>query len=285
MEESNLFITILPPLEHLFINDKVRDEWLQGLHNKNLIIERGVNLSEFEKVGVSQIISSRNWWPLMCLENVKVYPNLARLFIANIFERGYFHSCFTTMMKGKKFEITPKVVSLALGIPLVKKNTVLPMCSFTPEDCVIIYRRLSGGSNISGNSTLTPKSLTPSLKMIYMIARTNLFPTTASVETIEPEMALFLYMIALKKPFCICTYIVGCLSRPNVSIPFCRVITLILKYFGVELYEYEENRYAYEPVITSKAFQKEDESFPADKEEEEILSVNLDSDEESGDTP
>ena len=70
------------------------------------------------------------------------------------------------------------------------------------------------------------------------------FPQHDFAWKVNREMAIFLDLIAQGKPLCICSFIVDrllhCRSSKDIPIPFARVITCILVFYGVELNEHEE---------------------------------------------
>ena len=243
--------SFLPYVGFWFLNGEILQEWIKEIQHRPLIVERAVDFSEFEKTCVRRCIKARRWWPLVDVEGFKVYPDLSRMFIANIFDKSPDNTSFFTMIKGKKMHITPTVISLILDIPLCQNSPKLPTNKFNTPNPTAVYQCLTGKHGTLGTH-VNPKLLLEGNKVLFHIARTNLCPTLDTAWGINRDMAYFLYLYAREPPFCICSFIVFCFCTYKNSIPFCRVITRILTYFGIHFEDFEESKEFDLPALTQR---------------------------------
>ena len=233
------------------MSEDVLINWVSTTHSFPLIIERNVDFSDFSDIDIKECLVDRSWLPLMELGDTKVYPDLSRMFIANIFSKSSDKSSFCTMVKGKKFQITPTVISLILNIPIVEDSVKLPTNRHNTPSSAVVYKKLTSKFGTFG-AGLSPNLLTYFNRVLYHIASYNLCPSSDSDRFIDREMAHFLYLISLGSRFCICTFIVDCFLSYNTSIPFCRVISRILAFFGIPLEDCESSKELDKPVLTKK---------------------------------
>ena len=103
----------------VFANRHTAWMWNLGLNNRAINPEREVDLEDIDDTGVNNFLGDRGWENLFTSLG-EVYPFHVRQFFANMAHSNLADRSFFTLVDDIEIEVTPKVVSDILGIPLVQ---------------------------------------------------------------------------------------------------------------------------------------------------------------------
>ena len=135
-------------------------------------------------------LESRGWLSLLEIDHPPL-TTLIREFFSNLSCHVYdSNTLVRSWIRGVEFTITPKVVTDALGVPVVREP-VYPYEESPPSDDVISYIT---GSSIQWGPQITSVELTETAYLFFRIACHSLWPIS-HLHTIPLERCVFLYAI------------------------------------------------------------------------------------------
>ncbi|KAF5471494.1 hypothetical protein F2P56_008282 [Juglans regia] len=183
-----------------FYDAKAQELWGTKFHDRPLLIERNVILSELNHTPVPNIIRERGWENLVT--NLPRHSkNLVEEFYANIHAIGDDYS-FTTLLRGVTIRVTPSLISSIHRVPRVEHSDYpydpsSPLCPSKPVMATLFCANdgsWDSGSNIIYTSRFTDDTLALCHVMFY-----NLFPIRHTSD-IGVTRARFLYALLTGVP-------------------------------------------------------------------------------------
>ena len=202
-----------------------------------LLIERAVDQHSLRDTDIPIWFATKNWNFLLS----DAYENLVKEFYANAIVEGEEIKCW---VRGKWFSITLVYLADILNI----NRPILPIPQVYDEltlDEEILWEALEANLEFSSYRTsIRVASLSPKLRLLTMIVCSNLYPLS-STSYINLGQALFLHDLISDVEIDVCSHIFHILAKTvdrttsRNCIPFCRLISRILKLKGVHPLEDE----------------------------------------------
>ncbi|KAK9988773.1 hypothetical protein SO802_029012 [Lithocarpus litseifolius] len=206
----------------------------------SLLVERAVDQSSLLNTNVPIWFATKHWnFLLSNLEDA--YENLVKVFYANVTIEGKEIRCW---VKGKRFSVTPVYLADILQI----KRPILPIPPVYDElnpDQEVLREALGPNLEFSSNGkSISVAALSPKLRLLTMIMFSNLY-LLSSTGYMNLGRALFLHDLIIDVEINVCSYIFHIFAKTidwtasRNCIPFCRLISRILKLKGVHPLENE----------------------------------------------
>ena len=199
-----------------------------------MLVERVVDQSSLLHTNILIWFATKDWnFILSNLEDV--YENLVKEFYANAIVDGEEIKCW---VKGKQFSITPFYLTDILHI----NRPILPIPPVYDElnpDEEVLREALRANLEFSSNGkSISVASFSPKLRLLTMVMFSNLYPLS-STGYMNLGQALFLHDLINDVEIDVCFHIFHILAKTveriasRNCIPFCRLISRILKLNGV----------------------------------------------------
>ena len=180
---------VSPSRSQLFKNDRCREVFEKLNCKRKIWAEHSVVLDEVDPA-IRANLKSRGWLPLLEVDHPPPTA-LIREFFSNLSCHVYdSNTLVRTWIRGVEFTITPRVVTNALGVPVVRKP-VYPYEESSPLDDVMSY--ITGSSIQWGtNPWITSAELSETAYLFFKIACHFLWPIS-HLHTIPLKRCVFLY--------------------------------------------------------------------------------------------
>ena len=198
-----------------------------------LLVERAVDQPSFRDTNIPIWFATKDWnFLLLTLEDA--YENMVKEFYANAIVNREEIKCW---VRGKSFSVTPMYLAKILHInrPIL---SISPVYELNPNE-EFLKQALGANLEFSSNrKSISVASLSPELRLLTMIMCNNLYPLS-SINYMNPSQALFLRDLISDKEIDVCSHIFHILAKmvdwtaSRNCIPFCRLISRILKLKGV----------------------------------------------------
>ena len=199
-----------------------------------LLVERVVDQSSLLDTNILIWFTTKDWnFILSNLEDA--YENLVKEFYANAIVDGEEIKCW---VRGKRFSIT--LVYLADILHVNKPILPIPPVydELNPNEEVLQEALKANLEFSSSGKSISVASLSPKLRLLTMIMFSNLYPLS-SIGCMNLGQALFLHDLIKDVEIDVCFHIFHILAKTveriasRNCIPFCRLISRILKLKGV----------------------------------------------------
>ena len=199
-----------------------------------LLVERAVDQPSLRDTNIPIWFATKDWnFLLSTLEDA--YENMVKEFYANAIVNREEIKCW---VRGKSFSVTPMYLAEILHInrPILP---ILPVYDKLNLDEEFLKKALGANLEFSSNrNSISVASLSPELRLLTMIMCSNLYPLL-STNYMNLGQALFLRDLISDKEIDVCSHIFHILEKAvdqttsRNCIPFCRLISRILKLKGV----------------------------------------------------
>ena len=199
-----------------------------------LLIERAVDQHSLRNTDIPIWFATKDW-NFLLLDLEDAYDNLVKEFYANSIVEEEEIKCW---VRGKWFSVTPVYLTDILNI----NRPILPIPQVYDElnlDEEILREVLGANLEFSSYRTsIRMSSLSPELRLLTMIMCSNLYPLS-STGYINLGRASFLHDLISDVEIDVCSHIFHILAKTvdrtasRNCIPFCRLISRILKLKGV----------------------------------------------------
>ena len=199
-----------------------------------MLVERAVDQHSLLDTNIPIWFATKDWnFLLSNLEDA--YENLVKEFYANAIVEGEEIKCW---VRGKRFSVTPVYLAEILHI----NRPILPIPPVYDElnpDEEILREALGANLEFSSNGkSISVASLSPELRLLTMIMFSNLY-SLSSTSYMNLGRALFLHDLITDVEIDVCSHIFHIMAKTvnrtasRNCIPFCRLISRILKLKGV----------------------------------------------------
>ena len=180
---------VSPSRSQLFKNDRFREAFEKLNSKRKLWAERSVILDEVD-LAIRANLESRGWLSLLEIDHPPP-TTLIREFFSNLSCHIYdSNTLVRSWVRGVEFTITPRVVTEALGVPVVTEP-VYPYAEAPPLDVVMSY--ITGSSIQWGSDPrITSSALSETAYLFRRVACHSLWPIS-HLHTISLERCVFLY--------------------------------------------------------------------------------------------
>lgn len=208
-------------------------------HNRDIFVERGVNISTNEGDAIQALFQNNGWKHFLMRPDTAVV-DLVREFYCLIPEEINFYR-FEVHLRGKDVMFSDRLISQVLEIPMegkefeqikwVKTNVVIELCSTRKR---------------WGRNALLQRDLKPYYQALNYVVGANLHQQDNPLE-ITHERAKLLYCIGrgikFNLPKFMFKIIVSTTNTGTTGLPYGAAITQILEYVGVQIRVREERRF------------------------------------------
>ena len=199
-----------------------------------MLVERAVDQPSLRDTNIPIWFATKDWnFLLSILEDA--YENMVKEFYANAIVNGEEIKCW---VRGKSFSVTPMYLAEILHINQPILSIPLVYDELNPDE---EFLKQDLGSNLefsSNRKSISVASLSPKLRLLTLIMCSNLYPLS-SIGYMNLGRALFLRDLISNKEIDVCSHIFHILAKmvdwtaSRNCIPFCRLISRILKLKGV----------------------------------------------------
>ena len=172
-----------------FLSEKKREAFEKLNLKRNIWAERKVLLDELDPK-IRRNFERRGWLPLLDVDHPPP-TTLIREFYSNLFVHSYdSNTLVRSWIRGDKYTITPLVVAVALGVPVIR-HPVYPYDESPPLDDIMSYITRSS-IQWGSDSRITIAELTEIHYLFFRIVFHSLWPIS-HLHTIPLERCAFLY--------------------------------------------------------------------------------------------
>ena len=199
-----------------------------------MLVERAVDQPSLRDTNIPIWFATKDWnFLLSTLEDA--YENMVKEFYANAIVNREEIKCW---VRGKSFSVTPMYLAEILHInrPIL---SIPPVYDELNPDEEFLKKALGANLEFSSNrKSISMASLSPELRLLTMIMCSNLYPLS-STGYMNLGRALFLRNLISEEEIDVCSHIFHILEKTvdqtasRNCIPFCRLISRILKLKGV----------------------------------------------------
>ena len=199
-----------------------------------LLVERAVDQSSLRDTNIPIWFATKDWnFLLLTLKDA--YKNMVRVFYANANVNREEINCW---VRGKSFSVTPVYLVEILHIywPILPIPPIYDELNPNEE---VLKKALGANLEFSSNrKSISVAFLSPELHMLSTIMCSNLYPLS-SIKYMNLSQALFLHDLITDEEIDVCSHIFHILAKmvdrtaSRNCIPFCRLISRILKLKGV----------------------------------------------------
>ena len=199
-----------------------------------MLVERAVDQPSLRDTNIPIWFATKDWnFLLSILEDA--YENMVKEFYANAIVNGEEKKCW---VRGKSFSVTPMYLAEILHINQPILSIPLVYDELNPDE---EFLKQDLGSNLefsSNRKSISVASLSPKLRLLTLIMCSNLYPLS-SIGYMNLGRALFMRDLISNKEIDVCSHIFHILAKmvdwtaSRNCIPFCRLISRILKLKGV----------------------------------------------------
>ena len=206
-----------------------------------MLVERAVDQSSLRDTNIPIWFATKDWnFLLLTLKDA--YKNMVRVFYANANVNREEINCW---VRGKSFSVTPVYFAKILHI----NRPILPIPPVYDElnpDEEVLKKALGANLEFSSNrKSISVAFLSPELRLLSTIMCSNLYPLS-STGYMNLGQALFFHDLITDVDIDVCSHIFHIVAKTidwtasRNCIPFCRLISRILKLKGV--YPSEDER-------------------------------------------